>query len=121
MLREKSELTSQEPAEELKPEERQLLEFVAQNPDKSVTQVYKALGFGAWKGNRVRESLKEHNFLEEVETRLGKGKTLAKFLIPTFQALRLLGCENNGGRGGTIHRYVQKLVKEQALAEGFSA
>jgi len=121
MLKEEIDLTSTEPAEELKTEEKQFLEFVVQNLDKPVTQVYKALGFGAWKGNRVRESLKERNFLKEIETRLGKRKTLAKFLIPTFEALQFLGLENNGGRGGAVHRHIQKLVKEQALAEGFAA
>ena len=81
----------------------------------------KALGFGAFKGNRIRESLKEKSLLVEIETRLGKGKTLAKFLVPTFETLRLLGLENNGGRGGAVHRHVQQMVKEQALTEGFAA
>ncbi|MFC1865148.1 type IV secretory system conjugative DNA transfer family protein [Chloroflexota bacterium] len=121
IFKEESKLVVEETAEELKPEERLFLEFVAKNPDTTVTQVYKTLGFGIWKGNRVRESLKAGNLLEEIETRLGKGKTRAKFLVPTFRALRLIGHGNNEGRGGTIHRHVQKLLAELALEQGFSA
>jgi len=121
ILKEDEVHATRESALELKSEERHFLEFAVQNPEITVTQTYKALGFGAWKGNRIRESLKEQELLVDIETHLGKGKTLAKFLVPTFKALRLLGYENSGGRGGATHKHVQNLLKAQAEIEGFTA
>jgi hypothetical protein len=120
MISEDSVPISGEDTQELKRDEKQFLEFIIENPDKSVTEVYKSLSFGVWRGNRIREALKGRNLINEIETRLGKGKTLAKFLIPTFEALRLLGRESYGGRGGSVHRRVQQLVKEQAELKGFT-
>jgi len=118
-LREKELKKEIEKKEEIETKEREFLKFIAENPDKSVTEVYKALGLSIWKGNQIRDFLKERGFIEEIETRLGKKRRLAKFFIPTFKAFKILGKETPQGRGGPLHRHIQNLIKEKAISKGY--
>ena len=72
-------------------------------------------------GNQLKEEWKEHGLVAEIETRMGKGGKLAKFLIPAFDALEKLGKEPPPGRGGAIHRYVQQMIVDGAKAKGYAA
>jgi len=73
------------------------------------------------KGNRLRAALKARGLVQELETRLGKGGRLAKFCVPTLAAFPLLGLEPPGGRGGSLHRFLQRIVVDQAEAKGYTA
>ena len=69
----------------------------------------------------LRDALKSKGCLEEIETRLGKGGRLAKFFVPTFKALEALGDEVPRGRGGALHRHVQRLVGSEGVSKGYQA
>ena len=106
---------------DLDPDERAFLERVAAHPEESVTAVYRAIGFGANKGSRIREKLKEAGLLVEVETRLGRGGTLARFVVPTLSGFEALGQKPHSGRGGPIHRHFQRLIADYARSRGYEA
>jgi hypothetical protein len=125
-LRERASLTMH-PAQERKPqlEEQQhaFLEHVIANPDMPVSRVYKGLGVGVWKGNQLRDELKELGLIEELDIRTGRTRAgrPTKCVIPTLVALELLGKEPPAGRGGAIHRHIQHLIEEGAATKGFIA
>jgi hypothetical protein len=107
-----------------RPDEQQmaLLTFISEHPDTPVTEVYKALGIGVTQGRRIRETLKAHGLVEELEVRTGRtrGGRPIKCLIPTITALELLGKDAPPGRGGILHRQVQQVVAKGATAKGYS-
>lgn len=110
-----------EPEPALATDEERMLTLLIEQPDLTVSAVYKALAVSVWKGNKLRDSLKDQGFLIELETRLGKGGRVAKFFIPTFAAFTQLGQEPPGGRGGPLHRFLQRLIADQAEAKGYRA
>lgn len=126
-LRERVELVREQVAREddagdgFTDDERTLLEFIYENSDVPVSQAYKAIGMNPRKGNQVKDEMKRQGLIEEIETRMGKNGKLAKFLIPTFEALERLGLEPPQGRGGVVHRYVAQMIVDGAKAKGFKA
>lgn len=100
-------------------EERLFLDRVALHSNETVTEVAKALSFSGSKAARIRNLLAEKGLLLEVETRLGRERTLAKFAVPTLSGFRILGREPHHGRGGPIHRYFQRLISDWAQAQGY--
>jgi len=105
----------------IKEEDKAFLELIIKEPEKTVSEVYKSLNVSIWKGTKIRDSLKEKGLIEEIETRLGKRGRLAKFFIPSMKAFDLLGERAPKGRGGSIHRHIQKLIKEEAISKGYKA
>jgi len=105
----------------LEQEERDFLESLVQEPDQTVSVLYKNLGLSARKGSHIRLRLKQQGLLVEVETRLGQGGRRAKYLVPTFEALDMLDRELPPGRGSPVHRYVQQLVAQSARKKGYKA
>ena len=102
--------------------ERALLAFISEHPETPVSRLYKALGVGVWKGEKLRESLTRQGLLCELELRTGAttpGRP-GKFLIPTFSAFELLGIAPPKGRGGSVHRFIQQVVADGARAKGYS-
>jgi DNA-binding Lrp family transcriptional regulator len=98
-----------------------LLTYLIANPDAPVNVVYKKVGVGAAKLRQIREELKAAGLLADLAVRTGRigaGRP-TKFLIPTFQALELLQQDPPAGRGGVIHRALQHVVMEGALAKGY--
>jgi hypothetical protein len=116
-----SQNASKTPTNGLRDDERAFLVFISENSEAPVSQVYKALGVGWSKGNQLRDGLRDKGLITEIETRMGRGGRLAKFLIATFEALESLGKEPPLGRGGAVHRYVQQMVVEGAKAKGYKA
>jgi hypothetical protein len=108
---------------QLEEQQQAFLEFIIANPDTPISAVYKALAVGVWKGNQLRDSLKNNGLVEELEVRIGRtgAGRAAKCVIPTLAALELLGKEPPAGRGGTIHRHIQHLAEEGATAKGYVA
>jgi hypothetical protein len=102
--------------------ERQFLSFISEHPDTPVASLYKALGVGVWKGNKIRESLKAKGLLAEVELRTGStaaGRP-AKFVILTHQAYQLFGIAPPHGRGGVLHRHIQHDIADRATGKGYT-
>lgn len=103
----------------LQADERLFLEQVAAHPEQTVTEVAAAVGFSGYKAARVRKALQERELAVEVETRLGQGGTLAKFVVPTFKGCQAMGVEPPHGRGGPVHRHFQRLVADWARRKGY--
>jgi hypothetical protein len=102
-------------------DEERLLTLLMEQPDLTVSAIYRSLGVSVRKGNSLRDRLKEQGLLIELETRLGQGGRVAKFLIPTFAAFTQVGQEPPGGRGGPLHRFLQWLIAGQAEVKGYRA
>jgi energy-coupling factor transporter ATP-binding protein EcfA2 len=101
--------------------ERAFLAFISEHPDTPVSALYKALGFGVWKGNKIRDSLKAKGLLAEVELRTVSttASRPAKFVILTFQAFTLFGIAPPQGRGGALHRHIHQVIAAGATAKGY--
>ena len=97
------------------------LELVVEEPEQTVSELYKAFGASVWKGQKLREALIAGGYLVEIETRLGKRGRLAKYLIPSMKALDLFPAPLPGGRGGPVHRHLQRFVTAEARAKGYQA
>jgi hypothetical protein len=98
-----------------------LLAFLMTNPDVPIANVYKQLQLSGRKGSAVRESLNQLGLLSELEVRTGRigaGRP-TKFVTPTIAAFELLGKDPPPGRGGVIHRAIQHMVQESALAKDY--
>jgi Type IV secretion-system coupling protein DNA-binding domain len=111
----------QEVKPQLDEQQQQFLDYIITNPETALTAVYRGIGVSVWKGNQIRDSLKEEGYIAEIETRLGRRSSRTHYFIPTFTAFDLLGQEPPAGRGGAIHRHIQRLIEEGATANGFTA
>jgi hypothetical protein len=108
--------------EDYLPDEAQcaFLSFLVAHPDTPISSVYKAVGLSGRKGNEMRMCLNSQGFIQELEVRAHRGRPL-KFVIPTMQAFTFLEKDPPSGRGGVIHRHVQQMVRDGAIAKGYSA
>jgi hypothetical protein len=97
------------------------LQLVVEEPEQTVSELYKAFGASVWKGQKLREALIAGSYLIEIETRLGKRGRLAKYLIPTERALTIFPAPLPDGRGGPVHRHLQRFVAAEARAKGYQA
>ena len=57
----------------------------------------------------------------EVETRLGRGNRVARFLVPTVSGFRAVNKPVPSGRGGPVHKHFQEAVAEHARTLGYRA
>jgi hypothetical protein len=89
------------PPQEVKPrldeQQQQFLDYIIANPETALTAVYRGIGVSVWKGNQIRDSLKEEGYIAEIETRLGRAGRRTHYFIPTFTAFDLLGQEPPAG------------------------
>jgi hypothetical protein len=97
------------------------LRYITEQPETPVSAVYKAVGVSGWKGEKLRDALKQQGLLQEVAVRREGAGRPTKFFIPTFTAFELLRREPPNGRGGAIHRYLQQVVVAGATRKGYSA
>lgn len=110
---------AQEKQPELSLQEKAFLECVCHNPSLSVTAIYKRLGLSAYMGDKTKNALKENGIVSEITTHLGKGSRIAKFLILTPAGFKALGISPGEGKGGTLHRYWQKVISSYAEGKGY--
>ena len=101
--------------------ERGFLEFVSQNPDMFITQLYKALDLSGYKGDMIKEGLIEKGLIVQEETREGKGGRLAKVITLTDKGVSILKEVTLTGKGGDFHKHLQMMFKEQAQLYGWKA
>jgi hypothetical protein len=101
----------------------EFLTYLINNPDLPVNVVYKEVGIKAAKITQIRDELEVQGLLVDLDIRTGRigaGRP-TKFLLPTFHAFELLGKDPPAGRGGMVHRALQHMVMEGAIAKGYSA
>jgi excisionase family DNA binding protein len=109
-----------ETPERLSSEEQGFLSYVAEHPGFFVTQIYAALKLSGYKGDKIKEALIAKGFLTQKETRLGGGGRLAKTLTLTPAGIKV----RTGvppGKGGDLHKQIQRMIKEQAELFGWKA
>ena len=100
-------------------EQRQMLEYLVENPDEPVSSLYRALKVGVQRGNRIRKELLDIDMIVEVETRMGKGNRPAVFLVPTIGGFQAINRPPLSGRGGVVHRHFQDSVARQSRSLGY--
>jgi hypothetical protein len=105
----------------LSEEQRRFLALVLEHPSMTVSQLYQQFGASTWKGARLREALVTDGYLVEVETRMGKIGRAATFLLPTAKAIDAIPTALPTGRGGPLHRHVQRLIVAEATSKGYQA
>ena len=108
-------------ADGLSDDERAFLEFVSLHPGMFVTKIYKELGLSGYKGDKLKESLIEKGYLVQEETREGIGGRLAKILSLKGKSSLAVKESALAGKGGDSHKYLQKMLKEQAELYGWKA
>jgi hypothetical protein len=106
---------------QLEEQQQAFLEYVIANPETPSSGLSKALQVSVWKAKQIRDELKAQGLIAELETRLGRAGRRTIFLIPTFAGLEIVGKEPPAGRGGAVHRHIQHLIEEGAVANGFTA
>jgi excisionase family DNA binding protein len=104
--------------EEFLPGGRIFLNFVSKHPGMFITQIYKKLGLSGYKGDRLKKSLLEKEFIKQEETRQGDKGRLAKVLFLTDQGSAVLK-KFTVGKGGDSHKQLQAILKEQAELFGW--
>lgn len=104
-------------------QEKVFLESVFNKPALSVTGIYKDQGLSAYMGDKLKTGLKEKGLLQEISTHLGPGSRVAKFLLLTPKGFKTLdmGFGPGAGKGGTLHRYWQSVIKFHAEGNGYRA
>lgn len=106
---------------QLDTEEKSFLDTIYRNPTHSVTKLYRQATLSAFKGDKLKTNLLKKSFIKEVKTHLGMGSRIAKFLILTplgFDALDITYGPQDG-KGGTMHRYFQSVIREYSERMGY--
>lgn len=83
--------------------------------------MYQALELSTWRGNSIRQQLREQELIVEVETRLGKGNRPALLLVATMAGFDVVNRPLRSGRGGAAHRHFQEVMARHALSLGYQA
>jgi hypothetical protein len=104
----------------LEPDEMAFLQRIAAHSEETVTAICNALGFSGSGGSRVRRRLKQHGFVSEVDTRLGRRGRRATFAVPTAKGYQALGERPPKGRGGPLHKHFTEVVARWAEVKGYS-
>ncbi|MDQ3547398.1 MAG: type IV secretory system conjugative DNA transfer family protein, partial [Chloroflexota bacterium] len=111
----------QRPEPDLSEDELAFLELVVAEPEQTISALYKTYGASVWKGQKLRATLIAAGYLIEIETRLGKRGRLAKYLIPSSKATEFFPAPLPEGRGGPVHRHLQRFVMAEATSKGYVA
>ncbi len=99
------------------------LEHIIKNPTLSVTGIYRAQGLSGYMGDKIKKELIKHGLIKEVETHLGMGSRITKFLTLTDEGFKALGVKfnSNDGKGGVHHRYWQSVIRMHVEGKGYRA
>lgn len=107
----------------LTPQDKIFLEHIIKNPTLSVTGIYRAQGLSGYMGDKIKKELIKRGLIKEVETHLGVGSRITKFLSLTDEGFKALGVKynSNDGKGGVLHRYWQSVIRMHAEGKGYRA
>lgn len=102
-------------------QEKAFLECVFRHPAVSVTGLYKQQGLSGYMGDKLKSELTKKGYTREITTHLGQRARIAKFLLLTQEGFDALGINYNAedGKGGTLHRYWQSVIKIHAQGKGY--
>lgn len=106
---------------ELSRDARAFLAHLIDQPERTVTQVYRDLHLSAYKGNRIKNDLLAMGLVTEIAAPVGLRGRVAKFLVPAPLAYALVSRGRPRGKGGPLHRLLQRLVQERAARKGYQA
>jgi hypothetical protein len=110
------------PPSTLTADEDTFLSVITDHPAMPISEVYQRLGGLSWrKGNALRETLSAKGYLLEIETRQGGKGRPAKYFVPTVAAYQRVGKDPPPGRGGMVHREIQRRIVEGSRAKGSHA
>ncbi|MBI5594915.1 MAG: hypothetical protein HY928_02375 [Elusimicrobia bacterium] len=103
---------------------KSMLSFVRDNPDLGIAELYKALGMGRNKGDRLKADLLSMGLVEQSKGESsGRGKPKMHLRL-TKRGLEYLGAtdatqaEPLKGKGSIEHRLLQKAIAETLQAQG---
>lgn len=102
-------------------QEKAFLGYVFSYPTVSVTGLYKQQGLSGYMGDKLKKELIQQEYIKEITTHLGQRSRIAKFLLLTQEGFDALGINYNAedGKGGTLHRYWQTVIKIHAQGKGY--
>jgi len=106
---------------ELSAEEKSFLEFIHKHSGMFVTKIYRTLGLSGYKGDKLKQSLIAKGLITQEETRKGLRRRLAKVLTMTDKGTDLVKKLSLAGKGGDLHKDLQRMLKEQAEVFGWKA
>lgn len=107
----------------LTPQDKIFLEHIIKNPTLSVTGIYRVQGLSGYMGDKIKKELIKWGLIKEVETHLGVGSRITKFLSLTGEGFKALGVKfnSNDGKGGVLHRYWQSVIRMHVEEKGYRA
>ena len=100
-------------------ESLRFIEDALQNQDDGVKVRYKRLGLSVDKGNRLKETLVQHGWLDTQEISVGRTRKI--LLRPTTNAKQMLGIEDNRGmfRESIAHEYWKRYYAQLFAEQGY--
>lgn len=109
-------IKKEEKKREISKEEETFLINVAKRPELAVVERFEAIGFSKYKGNKIQNSLSNKGFIKKVQVQTGqKGrqKVIVEITEKGKEYLSAAGIKiQSKGKGGPLHRYWQKKIKE---------
>jgi len=101
--------------------EKRFLEFVAEHPQLSLTEIYKHLNLSGYMGTKLKKMLLGKGMVTEVTLSFGQAFRPPTVLLLTHAGYDAVNLRTKAGRGGPLHRHIQAIIKQQAEAKGYSA
>jgi DNA-binding MarR family transcriptional regulator len=101
---------------EISKEEETFLINVAKRPELAVVERFEAIGLSNYKGNKILKSLSHKGFIKKVQVQTGqrgRQKIIVEITEKGKEYLDAAGIKiQSKGKGGPLHRYWQKKIKE---------
>jgi len=92
------------------------------HPYLSVADAQRSLRMSAYKGNKLKTSLLEKGYIEEVSFNLGKKSRPKTYLKFTEKAISLVGDQRfDRGRGGFEHKLLAHILRSELTKMGYKA
>ena len=109
-------IKKEEKKREISKEEETFLINVAKRPELAVVERFEAIGFSNYKGNKILKSLSYKGFIKKVQVQTGqrgRQKVIVEVTEKGKEYLNAAGIKiQSKGKGGPLHRYWQKKIKE---------
>lgn len=103
----------------LEPDEETLLKLLANTPELiALRDIRKKLGYGQTRVNRLIKNLTDKKLISENEVHLGAHRKFKIFTL-TPEGYYALDRPLPKGKGGSLHRYLQKIISEYATQNGY--
>jgi hypothetical protein len=109
------------PMMNLSVDEKKLLEFLFKTPEPlPFTKLAKEMNISTRQLYKLVGSLSQRDLVAETEINLTAKTRKSKVIILTASGITTLGHSSSVGKGGAIHQYFQRLVKDYAQKQGYT-